>query len=350
MARSSPRTPRALVSALCAFGLSAGAALLPREAEAAAESADTVGIGRGRALLSRFYAGDIVGLHAAFSPEMKTTLPLDRFTAFRKRVDEELGAERSIVEETVRTVDAPGKGKVKEFVRLAHFVKRPEVVEILWAWDTTGAILGFHLQPARLAYPSPNLDYRTKTTLRLPFQDEWFVFWGGRTVQENQHAIARDQRFAVDVLIRRNRATHGGDGKKNEDYFCFGKPILAPAAGRIVAAVDGIPDNVPGVLNAADPFGNHVIIDHGNGEFSVLAHFKQGSVAVKKGDEVRAGRALAACGNSGHSSEPHLHYHLQTTGVLFDAEGLPASFTDFQANGERVARGELSRGAVIRPE
>jgi hypothetical protein len=311
---------------------------------------DTKALERGRELCSHFYAGQLEELHGMFSKEMKEALPFERFKAFRGRMSQELGSESEIVDERPRTVDVPGKGLVTEYVRLARFEKRPEIVEVLWAWGPDLAILGFQVSPAKTPHPSAYLDYQTKTVLRLPFRGEWFVFSGGRTVSENPHALARDQRFSIDLVMLENKSSHSGDGRKNEDYYCFGVPILAPADARVVAASDTVKDNVPGVLNAAEPLGNHVILDHGNGEYSFLAHLKRGSVLVKAGDPVKAGQPLAACGNSGHSSEPHLHVHLQTTATPFDGDGLPAAFERFVANGAPVPRGELVRGMTVRPE
>ena len=96
--------------------------------------------------------------------------------------------------------------------------------------------------------------------------------------------------------------------------------------------------------------GNHVIIDHGNGEFSFLCHLRNGSVKVKPGDKVTKGQEIARCGNSGNTSEPHLHYHLQATGKFGDGDGLPAQFRDVVIDGKDVARGEPLRGQTIAPK
>jgi murein DD-endopeptidase MepM/ murein hydrolase activator NlpD len=108
-----------------------------------------------------------------------------------------------------------------------------------------------------------------------------------------------------------------------------------------------VADNTPGVMNRLQALGNHVVLDHGNGEFSFLCHFKKGSVAVKTGQKVKAGEPLGQCGNSGNSSEPHLHYHLQTTAVPFHGAGLPAQFLRYRANGETVERGEPTQGQNV---
>ena len=115
----------------------------------------------------------------------------------------------------------------------------------------------------------------------------------------------------------------------------------------VVEAEDGVLENAPGEANAVKPLGNHLILDHGNGEYSFLAHLKSGSVRVKSGDRVTAGMILGLCGNTGQSTEPHLHYHLQTTPKFGDGEGLPAQFVSFVADRREVALGEPTRGQMI---
>jgi hypothetical protein len=184
------------------------------------------------------------------------------------------------------------------------------------------------------------LEYQTKTRLRLPWDGEWYVYWGGRSVVENRHAVAPDQRFAYDFLILKDGKSFAGTGEENENYFCFGLPIVAPGAGVVVGVARDLAENSPGIMSPQQPLGNHVILDHENGEFSFLAHLKKDSVRVSLGERIEPGTLLGACGNSGNSSEPHLHFHLQTTAILFHGQGLPASFCDYIANGKTIARGE----------
>lgn len=215
--------------------------------------------------------------------------------------------------------------------------------------------------PARAA-ASPHEDYVLRAQLRLPFEGRWLVAWGGRTLEQNRHAVARDQRFAYDFLALAPHIAPGanvlaawaagesrrGDPRDNESYYCYGRPILAPAAGTVVDLRDGVPDNVPGELGTP-PQGNHIVIDHGNDEYSMLAHLKPGSLRVAEGDRVRTGQRLASCGNSGRSTEPHLHYHVQDTPRWFDGHGLPPRFHDYRADGERVDAGEPVRGQRVEP-
>lgn len=186
------------------------------------------------------------------------------------------------------------------------------------------------------------LNYKTKTVLELPFEDDWFINAGGKSLEQNHHfAPHRHQRYALDIVQRVNgRMIHTGDGTKNEDYYCFGKRLNAPGDGKIVAVVDGVEDNVPGQRNEDQVWGNYIIIDHLNGEFSCMVHFKKNSIIVAVGDTVVRGQEIGLVGNSGNSTGPHLHYHLQTTASRLTGVGLPIQFLDYYADDVFTERGE----------
>jgi hypothetical protein len=329
------------------IGIALGLLAIPAQAQQPAAPVSSP-LETGRQYTAWFYAGEADKLWERFSPEMKTAIgSADNLRAFRGQVEAQAGTETSVEDEKVTP-----EGGFQVYTRKARFSKAPVPVIVQWTLDASGNVSGFFIRPDQSAPPkeaeSKYLDYRTKTPLRLPFNGEWFVFWGGRTVAENYHAASRDQRFAYDIVIVKDGKSHTGDGGSNEQYFCFGQPLLAPGAGTVTVAVDGVADNKPGVMNREQVPGNHVVIDHGNGEFSFLAHFKQGTVAVKPGDKVKAGQTLGLCGNSGNSSEPHLHYHLQNSGVFFKGDGLPAQFLDYVADGKAVERGEPRKGQQVR--
>ncbi|MGA7217707.1 MAG: M23 family metallopeptidase [Candidatus Sulfotelmatobacter sp.] len=209
------------------------------------------------------------------------------------------------------------------------------------------AVLG--KQPAPTAF----FRYQTQTALHLPFANEWYVYWGGRSAARNKHVLTKDQRFAYDFLILaggRSRQSYRTSGEANSDYYCFGLPIYAPADGRVVSVENEIFDNAPGEMNAKAALGNYVILDHGCAEFSFLAHLRQRTVAVHYDQWVRSGQMLGQCGNSGNSSEPHLHYHLQNTSVPFEGDGLPAFFSEYVANGKSVAWGEPTARQTVRSQ
>ena len=211
--------------------------------------------------------------------------------------------------------------------------------------------------------PSDYLNYTTKTYLQFPFREETIIAAGGRTVEQNGHATEKVQRFAIDIVAAKDGVTpqeaakedintysYSGDKSKNESYYVFGKEVVATGEGTVVLTENSVVDNVPGVENRQDVEGNHVVIDHGNGEFSLFAHLKQGSVRVQVGDKVKYGDVLGLCGNSGNSSQAHLHYQLQTNKEILKGEGLPAQFNRYIANGEFVERGEPVSGEIITVE
>ncbi|HZM00271.1 MAG TPA: M23 family metallopeptidase, partial [Planctomycetota bacterium] len=265
--------------------------------------------------------------------------------AFREQTRSQLGAETAVVEESAEV-----QGQMRLYRRVARYEKFGGPIETVFGFDAEDRISTFFVRPVATEAASEHLDYLTQAELRLPFEGEWYVFWGGRSVKQNYHAATKDQRFAYDIVVMREGSTHVGDGKRNEDYHCFGQPILAPAAGTVVAAIGDLPDNVPGQFDRQHPAGNHVVLDLGNGEYALFAHFRQGSLKVGPGDKVEAGAPLAECGNSGNSSEPHLHFHLQEGPELFSAVGLPAQFQRYLADGAPVERGEPVKGQTIAPQ
>lgn len=298
----------------------------------------------GRAHCKLFYDGELHTLWEGFPPEVQAGFGSEAAVrAFHEQVGAQLGRETEIVDETAREV-----GAYLVYVRTARFEKFSDLIEFTWSFDGEGRVAGFTIKPVAREAESEYLEYRTKTALQLPFEGAWYVFWGGRSLKENYHAAYPDQRFAYDFLIMEDGSSHMGEGERNEDYHCFGEPVKAPGTGRVVATANDVEDNVPGVMNPARALGNHVILDHGNGEYSFLAHFKKGTVRVQPGAEVEAGTLLGLCGNSGNSSEPHVHYHLQDTPVFGKGQGMPPQFLDYVADGEPVERGEPVKAQVIR--
>ncbi|MDH3626345.1 MAG: peptidoglycan DD-metalloendopeptidase family protein [Acidobacteriota bacterium] len=301
-------------------------------------------IERGQRDTARFYSGELAALHADFDDAMKSGLSVDALQVFRTQIGEQLGKEVSVLDESVTTA-----GGVQIYTRAATFEKHESPLEVVLAYSDDGKIAGFRIRPKQVEAATEHLEYQTKTPLRLPFTDEWDVFWGGRSLKENYHTAYPDQRFAYDVLVMRDGATHEGDGTENEQYYCFGLPLVVPGDGIVVSAANDVEDNVPGEMNPKQALGNHVIIDHGNGEFSFIAHIKQGTLAVEVGEKVTAGQPLGLTGNSGNTSEAHVHYHLQTTAEFGKGDGLPSQFLNYTADGEKIERGEPTRGQKIQP-
>ncbi len=176
---------------------------------------------------------------------------------------------------------------------------------------------------------------RNKIRLVLPFKDEWTVVWGGDTKEQNYHIVSKAQKGAFDFLIKDEAgSTHKTNGLTNEDYYAFGKEITAPCDGEISMAVDGVKDNVPGVMNPVYLLGNSVIIKTADSTYLVFAHFKQHSIAVQQGQKIKKGQRLGLCGNSGNSSEPHLHFHMQDIENMNIATGVKCYFDEIYVNGQ----------------
>ena len=176
---------------------------------------------------------------------------------------------------------------------------------------------------------------RNLTKLILPFKDEWTVIWGGDTRELNHHFDFAAQKNAFDILITDIKGnSHKTDGKSNEDYYAFGKEIIAPCDGEIVMAVDGIKDNLPGAMNPVYVPGNSVIIRTQNEEYLFFAHLKQHSLVVKQGQKIKRGQLLGLCGNSGNSSEPHIHFHIQDSEDINTATGIKCYFENIIINGQ----------------
>lgn len=189
--------------------------------------------------------------------------------------------------------------------------------------DDAGLIAGLYISEPTKAPPVAS----SKIPLGLPFKGSWSVFWGGDNAKVNHHVRENSQRRAADLLITgAGGKSFKGDGKLNHDYYAYGQEILAVADGKVIAAIDGVPDNIPGSMNPYMVCGNTVIIEHDPKLFSAYCHLQRGTVAVKLDQKVRRGDRLGLCGNSGHSSEPHLHFQLQD-GPLFESSfGIEAVF------------------------
>ena len=195
-------------------------------------------------------------------------------------------------------------------------------------------------------YPSSHEGRVSAVRFRLPMDGPITVAWGGDSLQGNYHVSYPDQRWAYDLLVVKDGKSHRGEGKELTDYYCYGLPALAPADGTVVFTRDTDPEMRIGELGGGtDPGGNQVVIEVAPGEYLILCHLQTGSVAVKVGDRVTAGQVVGKVGNSGNTSEPHLHIHLQD-GPPSDlmVEGIPLYFHDYRVNGQIVERGMPTGG------
>jgi len=212
---------------------------------------------------------------------------------------------------------------------------------VFGVFDGEGTIHGLQLLGLS-SFPETD-NARTETVFDLPFEGEWLVYWGGSNVLLNYHYEHESQRYAYDFVQAKDGYTYNGDPANNESYYAFGKPVLAPAEGIVVAVINDIDDNAPvGVMNEKEPAGNLVVIDHGGNEYSFLAHLKKGSVTKKPGDKVKRGEEIGLLGNSGNSSEPHLHYQVSDGADLFSSRSIHVNWNAGLApvRGDIVNKGE----------
>ncbi len=144
----------------------------------------------------------------------------------------------------------------------------------------------------------------------LPFAGEWKITQGHNG--EFTHKL--DWAYAWDFEIFDNNGKNfKNDAEALNDYYCYGKPVLASANGYVAVVVDYVPDNKIGQINTIAKWGNYVSIHHGEGVYSIYCHLKPGSIKVKPGDYIYGGEKLAMAGNSGRSAVPHLHFNIQNS-------------------------------------
>ena len=179
----------------------------------------------------------------------------------------------------------------------------------------------------------PNIEnYRSKETYSLPFHGEWVVANGGVTEKTSHSWEIPTQRYAYDFVIL-DGAGSSVQGEETEagSFYCYGRDILAPADGMVVEICTGNPDtgitkNRTAFCHARDIRGNYILIHHAEQEYSLLAHLKPDSIRVAVGQTVKRGEKIAECGNSGNTSEPHLHFQVQLGQSFYSSPGLPIEF------------------------
>jgi murein DD-endopeptidase MepM/ murein hydrolase activator NlpD len=211
--------------------------------------------------------------------------------------------------------------------------------------------------------------FTPRTELSLPLAGRTIVY-DGHDFYGHHRRLGLADDFAVQLGITSNFMRYSydlipvdsagemahGDRADNRSWIGFGMPVLAPGGGRVVAAVDTAKDDrqivMPAIMqDVINLYGNYLVIDHGNGEFSLLGHIRQGSLRVRVGDAVRPEQVVAAIGAAGSSNMPHLHYELRTGAGMRGVEGLPSYFRGYTrhlgSRSVRVALGSPDTGEII---
>lgn len=191
------------------------------------------------------------------------------------------------------------------------------------------------LTPLQLYSPEKNLynylsskerlAYSNYVRFRLPFLGRWIVSQGydGNITHKGDWSKALDF-----VIVDSEMKTYTQYAIKPENFYCYNKPVLAAANGYVTEIIDHVEDNEIGKINQTDNWGNTIVLRHGEGLFTKMCHLRKHSFKVKTGDYVKQGDVVAACGNSGRSPEPHLHFQVQVTPYV-GSKTLPYPFAAY---------------------
>jgi Peptidase family M23 len=203
-------------------------------------------------------------------------------------------------------------------------------------------------------------------SIASPLADEWLVGQGGHAELVNYHYVTPTQRDALDILQTRDGSTHESGRRELTSYYIYGKPVLAPADGFVTFVLDGRPDQMIGSRDNRYQSGNNVVIDIGGGRYLMMGHLSPGSIQAKVGEQVKLGQQIAKVGNSGNTTEPHLHIQAQSTGtgigdvtttdaraILRTLHTYPVVFSNVvftrRGNESRPVTADPRRGDLLRP-
>lgn len=275
--------------------------------------------------------GQLVRLHRLEGPQLANSLTRLPWIVIRDR--QTLAAARrwasAFRQPKGDAVIAPEDGaSLPQQLTLTQPDELPETLECLVRYNGTRLL--------RRSWPIRR--YRQQTPLRLPFEGRWMVMAGHAFGEAHGRLHMLSESFAYDfAIIGDNLRTYVGDRTRPASFLAYGRAVVAAAPGTVVTTNDGVPEqdrtgqrpNLLRTLRAPSELGgNYVVLAHQGGEHSAYLHLKAG-LAVKLGDVVRAGQVLGYCGNSGNSSEPHLHFQLQDGPDPLTAHGLPVRFGNF---------------------
>jgi hypothetical protein len=216
--------------------------------------------------------------------------------------------------------------------------------------------------------------------VELPLRGEWSVERSPADRIPSHGTDLLGQRYAYDLVRTDHRPgfhPHPAGtlrwllvGGRTRDCYGWGQPVHAALDGAVVQAVDGVAERqwihpvreswwavrttLAFARRGLDPnrlAGNHVIVATG-GTYALYAHLAPGSVAVARGQQVRAGEVVGRVGHTGNSTAPHLHFQLMDSADPHRARGIPCAFAAYlverDGRWQRAARGIPHRRERIR--
>ncbi len=261
-----------------------------------------------------FHSGDFKRLYRSASKEFQQQISAEQFI--------ELAASFN---EGVNSYQLAYQIPLESFINYIWLDDRKEKA-IAVSFNEQQQIQSMYLKPY-ITYPESDSRF-TNNTYNMPVKGKWVVFWGGTNELINYHYAYESQRYAYDLIKLKDGSSFKNNPFRNENYYAFNEAITAPAEGKVIEVVDGIKDNIPGEMDAEKPAGNYVILEHPGKEYSLLAHLKKNSIKVKIGDSVKADQTIGKCGNSGNSSEPHLHFQVMDSSDFTSGKSIRIRFED----------------------
>ena len=245
-------------------------------------------------------------------------------------------------------------------VVLRQFLPDGPAKPVLWVGTVVGAAL-FLLCWLVSMIGARRLTDRRAVTVTAPVRGRWLALNSPATTVPSHGVRAYGQSHAIDLVADPeggNRPEFGGGPSMRapEEFPAFGEPVLAMIDGVVVRASDWRRDHrsrsswaalvyltLEGIVREAGGpgfvVGNHVVIRGDDGVYAAVAHLRRGSITVAVGERVSAGQRLGACGNSGNSTEPHVHAQLMDRASFWTGRGIPFEFREapVPANGEHLS-------------
>ena len=181
--------------------------------------------------------------------------------------------------------------------------------------------------PALFDFP----DAEESHIVELPVRETWTAGHAGGSEATNYHNALKSQQYAIDIVrVNEQGRFYEGEGSELDDVFSFGEPVYSPVDGVVIAVTDTLPNSniTLAPADSINPAGNHVVIEFETDRYLFLAHFKPYTIEIYKGDTVSAGEFIGNIGNSGNTSWPHLHMHIQDLPTIDskNATGYPFRF------------------------
>lgn len=208
-------------------------------------------------------------------------------------------------------------------------------------------VVGLSANTPLFSAPVSTEDWKPSTIYKLPIKDTWYTIAGGDDLKHNVLATSPAMRYGVMLTKTKDNKRFTNQGKDLKDYYCYGAPVYAPAAGEVVEIYDKIKDNAPNAEPKKGYQGNFVVLKIKKDVFFFLFGLKHQSIAVKQGDKVTPGQKLGECGNTGATKQPQIQFHFQNSAAFPLSEGLPVRF-DFKV-GQDVKNNAFPLGETDKP-